>query len=614
MKLSVLDQSTAAEGRDEAEAIRDTIALARHCEALGYARFWVSEHHNSGSIVGTAPEVLMAAIAATTRTIRVGSAGVMLPHYAALKVAEQFRVLEAIAPGRIDLGVGRAPGSDRLTAYALNPAGGDADQFPQQIVELQAWLADAPLPERHPFAAITAHPRGPTQPEIWVLGSSDYGARLAAHFGLPYAFAYFFSDGRGVEEALDLYRRHYRPSARHPTPQATICIWALAADTEAEARRLLRTREYWRDRLRAGHPPCRSSRRRSRPRIPTRRPSRRASTRCASARSSAPATQVAARLQAEAARLGLDELVVVTWTFDPAARLRSYELIAKACGLRARRRHDRAAFDARQSARRRAADLVDRGQRGSRRALPALRLALDPGCDAAVAHACPRARVHARHDVPAAAAAGRRLAARACCRSASVPPRSRASCIGTDPARASWWPRSSRASSRRRASTSACPTILRALPIEIADGAALCRGRPAARSTGSWSTASTSAASPARSIRARSTAAAARALRRTACSSPTCCVAAAAARPASRASARRSTDACWCCRCVRAATPSPSRPPARIDRSSARRCAPRPRRCAAIPASTCCAPSGAWPRRRPPTSPLTPVGQRFTLS
>src|ERR1700751_3588134 len=134
MRLSVLDQSTASQGRNQDAAIRETLELARHCDALGYHRYWVSEHHNSDSIVGTAPEVLMAAIAATTQRIRVGSAGVMLPHYASLKVAEQFRVLEAIAPGRIDLGLGRAPGSDRLTAYALNPEGpGAAERFPQQI-------------------------------------------------------------------------------------------------------------------------------------------------------------------------------------------------------------------------------------------------------------------------------------------------------------------------------------------------------------------------------------------------------------------------------------------------------------------------------------------------
>src|SRR5258705_13785742 len=162
MRLSVLDQSTASKGRTQDTAIRETLELARHCDALGYHRYWVSEHHNSGSIVGTAPEILMSAIAATTPRIRIGIAGVMLPHYSALKVAEQFRVLEAIAPGRIDLGVGRAPGSDRLTAFALNPYANAADEFPQQVRDLQAWIEGAPLPEGHPFRAISAHPTGPT--------------------------------------------------------------------------------------------------------------------------------------------------------------------------------------------------------------------------------------------------------------------------------------------------------------------------------------------------------------------------------------------------------------------------------------------------------------------
>src|SRR6187200_3728714 len=134
LRISVLDQSTAAKGRGQDDAIRETLAYARHCDALGYHRYWVSEHHNSDSIVGTAPEILMAAIAATTRRIRIGSAGVMLPHYSSLKVAEQFRVLEALAPGRIDLGLGRAPGSDMRTAQALNPAARHAaERFPQQV-------------------------------------------------------------------------------------------------------------------------------------------------------------------------------------------------------------------------------------------------------------------------------------------------------------------------------------------------------------------------------------------------------------------------------------------------------------------------------------------------
>jgi luciferase family oxidoreductase group 1 len=322
MKLSVLDQSTASQGRSQDLAIRETLELARHCDALGYHRYWVSEHHNSDSIVGTAPEVLMAAIAATTERIRVGSAGVMLPHYSALKVAEQFRVLEGIAPGRIDLGVGRAPGSDQLTAYALNPHANAADEFPQQVHDLQAWVSGAPLQEGHPFRAIQAHPLGPTSPELWILGSSDYGARLAAHFGLPYAFAYFFSDGRGVELALDLYRRNYRPSPRHPKPQATICVWALAADTEAEARRLLMTRELWRIGFERGirNPLVSPEEAAAYPYTEAERATIESLRRKAFVGT---ADQVATRLTELAHRLELDELVVVTWTHDPAPRHRS---------------------------------------------------------------------------------------------------------------------------------------------------------------------------------------------------------------------------------------------------------------------------------------------------
>lgn len=333
MKLSVLDQSTAVRGLPQTGAIADSLALARHCDALGYHRYWVSEHHNSGSIVGSAPEVLMAAIAATTLRIRVGSAGVMLPHYSALKVAEQFRVLEGIAPGRIDLGVGRAPGSDRLTAYALNPdAGQAAERFPQQVQDLEAWVSGAALAPGHPFAAIHAHPQGPTRPDIWILGSSNYGAQLAAHFGLPYAYAYFFSDGQGVEEALELYRSGYRPSERHPLPQATICVWALAADTAEEAQRLLMTREHWRIGFERGL------------RLPLVSPEEAAAVvygeadraRIAALRQRAmigTGDEVASRLRALGTQLGLDEIVINTWTFDPAARRHSYSLLAQAFQL-----------------------------------------------------------------------------------------------------------------------------------------------------------------------------------------------------------------------------------------------------------------------------------------
>jgi luciferase family oxidoreductase group 1 len=335
MKWSVLDQSPAKQGQAEDNAIRETLALARHCERLGYHRYWLSEHHNSGALAGTAPEILVAAIAANTQRIRVGSSGVMLPHYSALKVAEQFRVIEAIAPGRIDLGVGRAPGSDQLTAMALNAHSNAHDEFPRQVFELQAWLTGERLPDNHPFRQVVAHPRGPTSPELWILGSSDYGAQLAAHFGLPYAFAYFFSDGQGVQQALSLYRRNYRPSNRYPKPVATICVWALAAGTEAEARRLMTSRELWR-----------LSRDKGGLRDPLASPEQAAAYPYTAADHAAiqqirdkafagTADQVAAKLRALAAELLLDEIVINTWTFDEAARARSYELLATALELSA---------------------------------------------------------------------------------------------------------------------------------------------------------------------------------------------------------------------------------------------------------------------------------------
>jgi luciferase family oxidoreductase group 1 len=333
MKLSVLDQSTASKGKSQDVAIRETLALARRCDTLGYHRFWVSEHHNSGSIVGTAPEVLMAAIAATTPRIRVGSAGVMLPHYSALKVAEQFRVLEAVAPGRIDLGVGRAPGSDQMTSFALNPNPENVlDQFPRQVQELQHWVTGMPLPERHPFHKIVAQPTGPSSPELWILGSSDYGAQLAAHLGLPYAFAYFFSEGTGVEQALELYRKNYRPSENYQRPLATICVWALAADTEEEALHQFKTRERAIIDRRQGirlplMPPEEAERPYSLAEMATAEKLRRKAI-------VGSTDQVAARLKELAEILELDELVVVTWTYDAAPRERSYELLAEAFGLK----------------------------------------------------------------------------------------------------------------------------------------------------------------------------------------------------------------------------------------------------------------------------------------
>ena len=332
IKLSVLDQSVAVTGRTEDASIRQTLSLAQHAESLGYHRFWVSEHHGHPSIVGSAPEVLMAAIAATTSRIRIGSAGVMLPHYAPLKVAEQFRVLEALAPGRIDLGVGRAPGSDMRTARLLRQSPQQSsDDFPVQVRELQAWVTGREgidLPQGHPGLGVTANPTGPTNPTLWMLGSSDYGAQLAAHYGLPYAFAYFITDGQGAHQALDLYRQLYRPSALHPKPQAVLCVWALAADTEAEAWHQFSSRERWRlDRNSGAIGPLPS------PVDVAKRPySAAQQVQVDQLRANAlvgSGAQVAAKLRALAESLEVDELVVITWAHEPQVQRRSYELLAK---------------------------------------------------------------------------------------------------------------------------------------------------------------------------------------------------------------------------------------------------------------------------------------------
>ena len=330
LRLSVLDQSVACVGRPQDESIRNTVTLAEHCERLGYQRFWLSEHHSLPAIVGTAPEVLMAAVAARTSRIRIGSAGVMLPHYAPFKVAEQFRVLDALAPGRIDLGVGRAPGSDHRTAMLLNPDPRASEAFPQQVRELQAWITGEEMPENHPGRGIQALPRTATAPQLWMLGSSGYGAQLAAHFGLPYSFAHFITDGEGCAQALDLYRRLFKPGVIEK-PQANICVWALAADTEEEAWRLYTSRERTRVDRQTGRfgpllPPEQALRPYSQAEEAYRQELR-------GKAMVGTGEQVAAKLRALAADLQVEEVVVITWTWDPQAQRRSYELLAQAFAL-----------------------------------------------------------------------------------------------------------------------------------------------------------------------------------------------------------------------------------------------------------------------------------------
>lgn len=332
LRLSVLDQSIATAGRPHGEAIRNTVALAEHCESLGYARFWVSEHHNHPTILGTAPEILLGAIAVRTSRIRIGSAGIMLPHYSPYKISEQFRVLDALAPGRVDLGLGRAPGSDGRTAFALNPLANERPaQFPTDIRDMQAWLSGTPLVEGHPFRDVRAYPAGDTVPEMWILGSSDYGAQVAAHFGLPYCFAWFFSDGRGAAQAMRLYHEHYRPSERHPEPHAALCVWALAAEDAAEAHHQALPRARWRLLRDRGIFPSIDD-----PDVVA------ADDYSAADRARLDALiddsfigtpgDVAARIRDLAGELGAAEMAVVTWTYDEAVRRHSYALLAREFG------------------------------------------------------------------------------------------------------------------------------------------------------------------------------------------------------------------------------------------------------------------------------------------
>ena len=335
LSLSVLDQSTIVTGRPPPASIRESIRLAQYCETLGYARYWCAEHHNSDSQAGTAPEILIAAIAAVTSRIRVGSAGVMLPHYSALKVAEQFRVLDAIAPGRIDLGLGRAPGSDGRTAFALNPrADTAADEFPAAVRDLIHWTAGETLVEGHPFRDVRAQPMGETRAEVWILGSSDYGAQVAAYFGLPFCYAHFIADGRGAEQAFHAYREGYRPSPAHPVPHGAICVWALAAETGAEAARLFSSREIFRlGRDKGVFAPLPSPEEAAAYVLSGSEEARRDRFRERSFQGTPDV--VGAKLRALAAAHQVEEIAILTTLHDPEARRRSYALLAAEFGLKA---------------------------------------------------------------------------------------------------------------------------------------------------------------------------------------------------------------------------------------------------------------------------------------
>jgi luciferase family oxidoreductase group 1 len=340
MLLSVLDQSPIRKDGNAEAAVAETIALAKACDGLGYHRYWLAEHHNSNSFAGSCPEILIGRVAQETRHIRVGSGGVMLTHYSPLKVAEQFRMLELLNPGRIDLGLGRAPGTDQMTSRALQagPQGFGIDAFPSQVHLLRQFLDDAagiqPFPEDHPYRSIHAMPRGRGHPEMWLLGSGVHSAVYAAELGLPFSHAYFISTDNS-EDACAEYRARYKPSDAFPRPRISLGVAALAAETEEEARRLAASRNLWVVRLFTGQP------------IPFPTPEESLAypfnehelKLLKSIENRAivgTPEQVRTRLLTIAEAHGAEELTVVTITYDYASRLKSYELLADAFALQRR--------------------------------------------------------------------------------------------------------------------------------------------------------------------------------------------------------------------------------------------------------------------------------------
>jgi luciferase family oxidoreductase group 1 len=332
MRLSVLDQSPIAEGSTGVQALANTLDLARVTDALGYHRYWVAEHHGGPMLAGASPEVLIGPIASATQHIRVGSGGVMLPHYSPFKVAEAFTILAALFPGRIDLGLGRASGTDPLTTFALQRDRRQAspDDFPQQLVELLAYFDDS-LPDDHPFQRLAAFlPGRPELPVPWLLGSSPQSAIWAAQLGLPYAFADFINPGGG--ELAAMYRERFAEYGHSHGSRTAVAGWVLCAPTDEEAQHLAASSRMTMRLLRQGEliavpPPekaldylARVGQAKSNG-IPGRR----------AIMGSPP--KVKEGIERLADEYGAEEVIVVTITYDHDARRRSYELVAEALDL-----------------------------------------------------------------------------------------------------------------------------------------------------------------------------------------------------------------------------------------------------------------------------------------
>ena len=332
LPLSVLDLAPVASGATATQTFENTLDLARQTERLGYTRYWLAEHHNMIGIASSSPEILIGQVARVTTRMRVGSGGIMLPNHAPLHVAESFQTLEALFPGRIDLGIGRAAGTDPRAALALRRSGvsGGGDELPAQLSDLFAF-AGGGFPDHHPFRSVAAVPAGVPLPPVWLLGSSDYSARLAAQLGLGFAFAHHINPS-GAEEAMDVYREGFTPSAHLAAPQAIVTVSAICADTEAQADELASSLDLAWLRLHASHfgpfPSVEEARaypysalerahvQNNRHRLVFGDP-----------------PGVRARLCALAAGTGADEVMVTTMVHDHAARRRSYALLAEAFAL-----------------------------------------------------------------------------------------------------------------------------------------------------------------------------------------------------------------------------------------------------------------------------------------
>lgn len=339
--LNALEQSAIVTDTSPAQAVAETVALAEHLDTLGYSRFWLAEHHNTSSFAGAAPEILISHIAARTQNLSIGSGGIMLPHYSPLKVAEQFRMLAALAPGRIDLGLGRAPGGDMRTAAALQPGpkAWPPEVFPQQLEMLLQFLedanglsgADGGFPDEHPYQGLHAQPMGEESVPVWMLGSGGDGAIHAAQHGLPYVYAHFINPDN-LDSALSAYRTHFKASRQSEAPKVALAASILVAETQEEADYFARPRNIWASQLmqnKAGRFPTLDEAQDWQVSPQDAQILAQLEARSLTGTPDKVMTQLHAMVEAHQ----IDEVFALTLIPDLSARKRSYALLAKAAGL-----------------------------------------------------------------------------------------------------------------------------------------------------------------------------------------------------------------------------------------------------------------------------------------